>query len=226
MPLQGNKKSGEPRPSSRLDQLTRLVTVLVCSRVLRITSIASAILILTSACTINPCLDEAVLYGTLNKEVICYLEKKIKHGPHTKWYPNGESKHFERTYKNDILDGPYREWYTNGQLKIEANYINGQLSGLYKKFYSNGAKWIVGRYAENIKVGTYTEFYKNLSPLTSQSQAKLIYNYNPLGKHEGKQTRYRMNGYPSSEYIYYEGKLVGKRLWRNDGRQEPVLTNL
>ena len=183
-------------------------------------------LVLITGCTINPCHEEAVLYGTQNKEVICYAEKKTKHGPHIKWYPDGKNKQFERTYTNDILDGPYREWYSNGQLKVEANYLNGQLSGVYKKYYSNGSKWIIGRYDENIRVGTYTEFYKNKNPIISQSQAKLIFNFNPLGKHEGKQTRYRMNGNPSSEYIYFQGKLVGKRLWRNDGRQEPVLSNL
>lgn len=177
-------------------------------------------------CTINPCLDEAVLYGQANKEVICYLDKKIKHGPHMKWYPDSEVKRFERNYDHDILEGPYREWYSNGKLKVEANYRKGMLSGVYRKYYSNGAEWVVARYDDNIRVGIYTEFYKNTSPLIAKSQAKLVYNFNPLGKPEGKQTRYRMNGNPTSEYTYFEGKLVGKRLWKNDGRQAPVLSNL
>lgn len=169
-------------------------------------------------CTTNPCSDEAVLYGKLNQEVICYLPKKVKHGPHTKWYPKGEFKQFERNYQKDILNGSYKEWYSNGQLKVEANYQGGQLEGTFKKFYSNGNKRVEGRYSENTRVSVYKEYYKN-------GQLKLSYNYSPIGKFEGKQTRYRMNGFPLSEYTYYEGKLVGKRFWRNNGTQEPVLSH-
>ena len=180
--------------------------------------VLSVLISFTFGCTMNPCLDEAVLYGKLNQEVICYLPKKVKHGPHTKWFPKGEFKQFERNYQNNILNGPYKEWYSNGQLKVETNYINGQLEGTFKKYYSNGNKRVEGRYAENTRVSVYKEYYKN-------GQLKLSYNYSPIGKFEGKQTRYRMNGFPLSEHTYYEGKLVGKRFWRNNGTQEPVLSH-
>ena len=168
-------------------------------------------------CTLNSCPDDAVLYGKLNKETICYLDGKVKHGTHMKWYPSGEHEMFERTYSKDTLNGPYREWYSNGQLKIEANYNNGKLDGMYLKWYSNGQKRLISRYDKNVRVGTYTEFFKNGKP-------HLEYLFNPLGQPEGKQTRYRMNGFPISEYTYYLGKLVGKRFWRNNGMLEPVLS--
>ena len=182
------------------------------------TPITLCILVWMTGCTINPCLDEAVLYGKLNDEVICYQDKKVKHGPHTKWFPDGKFKQFERTYKNDILEGAYKEWYSNGQLKIQASYRDGKLEGTYLQYYSNGQKRVVGRYGDNIRVGVYTEFYKN-------GQKKLYYNFNPIGKPEGKQIRYRMNGFPLSEYTYYEGKMVGRRFWRNDGSQDSVLSH-
>lgn len=168
-------------------------------------------------CTMNPCLDEAVLYGKHNDEVICYKEKKTKHGPHSKWYTDSEFMKFERNYQDDILHGPYKEWYSNGELKTEANYGDGKLEGMFRSYYSNGQPRVIGRYADNVKVGTYKEYFKNGKP-------KLEYNFNPLGKHEGKQTRYRMSGFPLSEYTYFQGKLVGKRFWRNDGSLEPVLS--
>ena len=181
-----------------------------------------------SGCTLNPCFDEAILYGTPEKETICYLEKKVKHGPHTKWYPKAKAtkedpepeavKAFSRTYRNDALDGSYLEWYSNGQLKTEASYVNGKLSGMIKKYYSNGQLRLSARYNKNIKDGPYKEFFKNGKP-------KLEANFNPIGQREGKQTRYRMNGRPISEYTYYQGKLVGKRFWRYDGSLEPVLTH-
>lgn len=184
-----------------------------------VSKFALCILVLCSiGCTTNPCHEEAVLYGKLNHEVICYLPKKVKHGPHTKWYPKSEFKQFERNYHKDILNGLYKEWYSNGQLKVEATYKDGQLDGTFKKFYSNGNKRVEGRYAENTRVGVYKEFYKN-------GKLKLNYTYSPIGKFEGKQTRYRMNGFPLSEYTYYEGKLVGKRFWKNNGTQEPVLSH-
>ena len=174
--------------------------------------------LLTFGCTTNPCQEEAVLYGKLNQEVVCYLPKKVKHGPHTRWYPKSEFKQFERNYSNDILNGLYKEWYSNGQLKVQATYNNGQLEGSFNRYYSNGNKRVEGRYAENVRVSVYKEYYKN-------GKLKLSYNYSPIGKFEGKQTRYRMNGFPLSEYTYYEGKLVGKRFWRNNGTQEPVLSH-
>ncbi|MAD61168.1 MAG: hypothetical protein CMH49_06625 [Myxococcales bacterium] len=174
--------------------------------------------LLTFGCTTNPCQEKAVLYGKLNQEVVCYLPKKVKHGPHTKWYPKSEFKQFERNYNNDILDGLYKEWYSNGQLKVQATYSNGQLEGSFNKYYSNGNKRVEGRYAENVRVSVYKEYYKN-------GKLKLSYNYSPIGKFEGKQVRYRMNGFPLSEYTYYEGKLIGKRFWRNNGTQEPVLSH-
>jgi antitoxin component YwqK of YwqJK toxin-antitoxin module len=178
----------------------------------------ATLLIFLTGCTINPCFDDASLYGEVNKELICYQEKKVKHGPHTQWYPKSEVKKFERTYYNDILDGSYREWYSNGQLKTEANYSDGKLHGMYTKYYSNGQKRVVGRYGNNVKTGAYKEFFKNGKP-------KLDYTFNPIGLHEGKQTRYRITGVPLSEYTYYQGKLVGKRFWRLDGSQESVLSH-
>ena len=181
-----------------------------------------------TGCTLNPCFDEAILYGIPEKETICYMGKKVKHGPHTKWYPKAKPtaededpdaiKVFMRTYNKNVLNGPYYEWYSNGQIKVEAYYDNGKLSGNFKKYYSNGQLRVTARYNANIKDGPYKEFFKNGKP-------KFEANYSPIGKPEGKQTRYRMNGRPISEYTYYEGKLVGKRFWRYDGSQEPVLTH-
>ena len=181
-------------------------------------SIVSVVMLsMLSGCTLNSCPDEAVLYGKLDRETICYLDGKIKHGTHTKWFPSGEHRMFERTYTKDTLDGVYREWYSNGQLKLEANYDNGKLDGSYLKWYTNGQKRLISRYVSNVRVGVYTEFFKNGKP-------HLEYMFNPLGQPEGKQTRYRMNGFPISEYTYYLGKLVGKRFWRNNGMLEPVLS--
>ena len=165
----------------------------------------------------SACPDEAQLYGKLNVETICYLEGKVKHGPHTKWYVKGEVRKFERNYLKDTLDGRYREWYSNGQLKVETTYVNGRLNGPYLKWYSNGQKRLVARYVDNVRTGTYTEFFKNGKP-------HLEYIFSPLGKPEGKQKRYRMNGFPISEYTYVEGKLVGKRFWSNNGMLDPVLS--
>ena len=179
--------------------------------------LSSIVLSLLSGCTLNSCPDEAVLYGKLNRETICYLNGKVRHGTHTKWYPSGKHRMFERNYRNDTLDGVYREWYTNGQVKLEAHYANGQLNGPYLKWYSNGQKRLISRCVQNVRVGLYHEFFKNGKP-------HLEYLFNPLGQPEGKQTRYRMNGFPISEYTYYLGKLVGKRFWRNNGMLEPVLS--
>lgn len=170
-----------------------------------------------TGCTLNPCPDDAVLYGKLQAETICYLEGKVKHGPHTKWFVGTESKQFERTYSHDALDGSYTEWYSNGQTKVKTYYTGGKLNGSYEKWFSNGQKRLVARYLDNRRIGTYTEYFKNGKP-------RLTYAFNELGKPEGKQTRYRMNGYPISEYTYVMGELVGKRFWRENGTLEPVLS--
>ena len=168
-------------------------------------------------CTINPCPDEAVLYGKLHEETICYLEEKVKHGPHTQWHEDGETIAFERTYRKDVLNGAYQEWYSNGQLKVRTYYQNGRLEGEYSKWFSNGQKRLEAYYVGNVRFGSYKEFYKNGKP-------RFTGKFNEIGKPEGKHTRYRMNGFPISEYTYSMGQLIGKRFWRNDGTLEPVLS--
>ena len=169
-----------------------------------------------NACVNGVCPEESTLYGENSKEIICYKENKEKHGMHIKWHADGKTKKFRRTYKDNQLDGPYKEWYSNGQLKVRLNYLQNHLNGNYTRWYSNGQIHIKASYMNGTKMGAYLEYYKN-------GQIKLEYNFNELGKPDGPQTEYRLNGYKSRRRIYASGKLIGKMSWNLSGRLDPII---
>ena len=172
--------------------------------------------LLLTACTPSRCPEEAALYGKMNQEIICYRNKQEKHGVHVRWHAGGKHKKFERTYEFGALHGPYKEWYSNGQLKLSLNYKQGQLDGGYKRWFSNGQIHIKTRYSDNTRVGPFLEYYKN-------GRKRFEYNYDALGKFEGEQTEYRLNGYKLRKRVYSQGKLIGTMSWNLRGRLDPVL---
>ena len=171
---------------------------------------------LLPACTQSRCPEESSLYGKMNQEIICYRNQQEKHGVHVRWHTGGKHKKFERSYDHNILDGSYKEWYSNGQLKLSLNYNRGQLDGSYQRWFSNGQIHIKTRYSDNTRVGPFLEYYKN-------GRKRFEYNYDALGKFEGDQIEYRLNGYKLRKRVYTQGRLIGKMSWNLRGRMDPVL---
>ena len=170
-------------------------------------------------CVQSGCPDDAVLYGKLNAELICYKGERIKHGKHIKYHKGGEIKAFERDYRDNLLDGAYKEWYSDGTLKVEVYYSQGMLNGSYKRWYANGNPQITARYSDNQRVGQYTEYFKNGRPRVQK-------NYNEYGTLEGFLTQFRPNGYKVRQERYEMGKLLERKYWRADGTPDPVLHGL
>jgi antitoxin component YwqK of YwqJK toxin-antitoxin module len=67
-----------------------------------------------------------------------------------------------------------------------------------------------------MRAGIYKEYYKN-------GNLKVDYLYTATGHQDGNQTEYRMNGYKKHQRIYKVGKLIGSKIWRADGTQDPIL---
>ena len=168
------------------------------------------------SCSQSQCLEGATLYGKNKKEIICYTEDRVKHGPHTKWHEGGLLKAFERNYTRDTLDGTYRQWYSNGQPKLVISYKNGKLTGSYTRWFSNGQIHIKNQYINNVRTGAYLEFYKNGKP-------KIEFNYDALGRFEGDQIEYRITGFRMRQRTFLKGALIGKKFWRANGLPDPVV---
>jgi len=171
-------------------------------------------------CVQSGCPDEAVRYGTVNAELICYKGERIKHGKHIKYHKGGKVKAFERDYRDNMLDGAYREWYSDGTPKVEVYYSQGKLSGSYTRWYANGNPQITAKYSDNQRVGKYVEYFKNGRPRVEK-------NYNVYGNLEGLLTQYRPNGYKVRQERYdTQGKLLERKYWKADGTPDPVIHGL
>ena len=187
---------------------------------------------LLNGCNPSMCPEESSLYGKWNKELICiHKEKLIRHGLHIKWYPPSPKevkkakaekrdvvyqKQFERVYKDGELDGKYEAWYEEGHARLRTYYSDGQLHGMYTRWYPNGQTRIEARYLGGTRAGIYKEYYNN-------GNLKFDYLYTATGQQDGNQTEYRMNGYKMYQRIYKTGKLIGSKVWKADGTQDPIL---
>ena len=183
-------------------------------------------------CNTSMCPGESGLYGKWNKELICvHKEQLLRHGINIKWFhitkkeikklkAKGEEvvyqKRFERNYENGKLHGKYTEWYSDGSPKLSAYYYKGQINGMYTRWYSNGNIKIEARYIDGTRAGIYKEYYEN-------GNIRLDYLYTATGQQDGNQTEYRMNGFKMHQRIYKMGKLIGNKVWRADGTQDPIL---
>ena len=183
-------------------------------------------------CNNSMCPEESTLYGKWDKELICiHNEQLLRHGINVKWFyitkkeikklkAKGEDvvyqKKFERNYKNGKLHGNYREWYSDGSPKLRASYYKGQIDGMYTRWYPNGNVRMEARYIEGTRAGIYKEYYEN-------GNIRIDYLYTATGQQDGNQTEYRMNGFKMHQRIYKMGKLIGNKVWRVDGTQDPIL---
>ncbi len=82
---------------------------------------------------------------------------KLKHGPWTAWYPNGQVK-VRGSYDMDAPTGKFTWWYENGQKQAEGQYAQGQKSGKWLTWHINGQKESEGTYTAGILSAKWTRW--------------------------------------------------------------------
>jgi antitoxin component YwqK of YwqJK toxin-antitoxin module len=110
--------------------------------------------------------------GLIVKEIYFTSDKegKIKNGPFTAFYANGQAK-TKGQYKNNQAEGIWERFFENGQLKSTYSYRNGNLEGYGKLYFENGKPAQEGHYAANLEDSTW-KYYFESGKLKSQGSFK------------------------------------------------------
>jgi antitoxin component YwqK of YwqJK toxin-antitoxin module len=122
----------------------------------------------------------------------------------TKKLPNytPDAKVEEGKYTDSKKVGSWMEYYPNGKLKNKITFENGRPNGYAIMYHENGKISEEGMWKNNRWVGPYKMYYDN-------GQVMQEFNFNTMGKREGKQTYYYENGQVMIEGSWKEGKEDG-----------------
>lgn len=122
----------------------------------------------------------------------------------TKKLPNypADAKVEEGKYTDNRKVGPWQEYYPNGKPKHKITFENGRPNGYAIFYHDNGKIKEEGMWKNNRWVGTYKMYYDN-------GQVMQEFNFNSMGKREGKQTYYYENGQVMIEGNWKGGKEDG-----------------
>jgi antitoxin component YwqK of YwqJK toxin-antitoxin module len=112
----------------------------------------------------------------------------------------------EGRYKDSQKTGVWIEYYPNGAKKSELTFVNNRPNGHAVMYHENGKKSEEGTWVGTRWVGDYTLYYEDGVP-------RQQFNYNQLGKRDGKQVYYHPNGKVAIEVNVKEGKEEG---WKKE----------
>ena len=93
----------------------------------------------------------------IHSEPIQGQPAKLKHGPWTAWYPNGQIK-VRGSYEMDVPTGTFTWWYENGQKQAEGQYAQGQKNGKWLTWHMNGQKESDGTYVAGVLSAKWTRW--------------------------------------------------------------------
>jgi antitoxin component YwqK of YwqJK toxin-antitoxin module len=117
----------------------------------------------------------------------------------------------EETWKDGKRNGLCKGWHPNGNPSFECNYKDGIKHGLVKNWYDDGILMSESNYIEGKRDGISRDWYHN-EQLHNEGTWK-------DGKEaDGVFKCWYENGKTMYEYTYKEGKIVGKKMWDNNGK--------
>jgi antitoxin component YwqK of YwqJK toxin-antitoxin module len=93
-------------------------------------------------------------------ELICWKDRRWKHGMATTWHDNGQKKS-EGEYRKDQRHGKWTWWHASGKKKEEGEYKDGELNGKWTLWHDNGFKELEGEYKDGKFQGKLTIWYAN-----------------------------------------------------------------
>ena len=113
---------------------------------------------------------------------------KLKHGPITTWYPNGQLQ-MKGQYDHDMLTGQVLWWHENGQKQISGNYSNGQQTGNWVWWHENGMKSTQGSYDHDRVQGEWTWWDKSGGVIRREvaNESRIVEAEQPVEKTEESQ---------------------------------------
>jgi antitoxin component YwqK of YwqJK toxin-antitoxin module len=113
-----------------------------------------------------------------------------------------DTKIEEGNYIDSRKTGKWISYYPNGNKKEEVMYLKGRLNGPITTYYENGNKKEDGYWKGTHWTGEYRLYYDN------DSLREYAY-YDSLGRRDGKQVYYSLNGQLYLEQNYLHGKENG-----------------
>ncbi|GAB4131456.1 MAG: hypothetical protein Fur0041_01880 [Bacteroidia bacterium] len=117
-----------------------------------------------------------------------------------------EAKVEEGRYKDSQKTGVWIEYYPNGNKKSQLTFVNNRPNGHAIMYHENGKPSEEGTWVGTRWVGDYKLFYEDGTP-------RQTFNYNSLGKRDGRQVYYHPNGKVAIEVNMKEGKEEG---WKKE----------
>ncbi len=78
--------------------------------------------------------------------------ERIKHGPFSYYFENGQLKS-KGSYLKGVLNGDFESWYSNGQRETIGSYAQGLQQGNWVWWHDNGMRKTVASYADGKLVG-------------------------------------------------------------------------
>jgi antitoxin component YwqK of YwqJK toxin-antitoxin module len=132
----------------------------------------------------------------------------IKDGPFTLYHPKKIVAQ-KGNFKNNIPDGQWQTWYPGGQLKNEGAIINNHLSGTWKYWYENGQPMSERSYIYSDSMAGQPAHQS----YPAYKVEKVLDDFAPDGKLEGKGTTWYENGNKESVLNYHNDSLSGVCAW-------------
>jgi hypothetical protein len=113
-----------------------------------------------------------------------------------------DAKVEEGNYKAGLKEGVWIQYYPNGNKKGEYTFVNNRANGPATTYFENGNKQEEGTWVVNRWVGPYKMYYEN-------GTTRQEFNYNQIGKRDGKQVYRNPDGSLQIEVTEVNGKEEG-----------------
>jgi len=137
--------------------------------------------------------------GVIGEET--YYSEGLKHGRHTKWYPN-RSLEEEGNYIHGVLNGLAVWYYDDGKKSVEYTYHNGKLEGSATVYYRDGFTSETGEYKDGAQSGHWKEFHENGN---LKEEGEYL-----NGEKDGTWIEYDILGKTGRPIKYKNGKVIKK----------------
>ncbi len=134
----------------------------------------------------------------------CMNPSGQKEGTEIAWRAD-QSKRFERSFRNGVLEGRWKEWFANGQERGEGAWRKGKKDGQWQSWSSTGQLSFQGSYRDGVKEGLWSAWHQNGQ---LKRRGRFV-----SGKEEGIWSSWYANGQLKTKGALKRGQKEG--LWKS-----------